>query len=307
MKEGFGKYMDDNRKTVKISSSRTTRPSSAGRSSAAGSPQRRSSARPASVRPASVNTRSSSGSTKKPAAGGAPKKNKGFRVQTALIIAVAAVVIICVPLILFTVSATNSESAAPQENDPILIAPATAVPGESTTVEEDPTEVQDPEAQTPDAKTYQRDDEDPEIARIQQRLMDLGYMAKSEPTELFGPATEESVKLFQTMNDITSNGICDAETQNALFSEQAETFVLAEGSENIAVSQLQSRLRDLGYLNANSTAYYGTVTVNAVKNFQTQNGLDADGKVGITTWNKVFSSSAAKAPAPNATKEPYIT
>jgi peptidoglycan hydrolase-like protein with peptidoglycan-binding domain len=73
--------------------------------------------------------------------------------------------------------------------------------------------------------------------------------------------------------------------------------------ENIAVSQLQSKLRSLGYLNANATGYYGTTTASAVKNFQKVNELDADGKVGISTWNKVFSSSAVKAPVPSASPE----
>lgn len=290
--------MDDNRKTVKISSSRTTRPSTAGRTSAQGTPQRRSS----SARPTS--SRHSAGSApQKPAP--QKKANKGLTVQTALIIAVVAVIVICVPLILLTTSSTKAAQELPKEQETVLIAPATAVPGESSTVAEAETTV-DPEntvTDIPEAKSYQRDDEDPEIARIQQRLMDLGFMRKSEPTQLFGPATEESVKLFQTMNDLTSSGVADAETQEVLYSEQAASFLLEEGMENIAVSQLQSKLRSLGYLTANSTGYYGSSTANAVKNFQQQNGLDADGKVGISTWDKVFSSSAKKAPEPSATPE----
>ena len=36
---------------------------------------------------------------------------------------------------------------------------------------------------------YEKGDEDPAIAVLQERLMDLGYMAADEPTEYFCPAT----------------------------------------------------------------------------------------------------------------------
>ncbi|MBR4078704.1 MAG: peptidoglycan-binding protein, partial [Christensenellaceae bacterium] len=276
----------------------------AGRTSAQGTSQRRSSsARTAPTSSAKTDVRRTGSAPKSPS----PQKkiHKGLTVSGAVIIAVVAVIVICVPLILLTTSSAKAAKELPQEQETILIAPATAVPGETTTVAEEET-TSDPgstETDAPEAKSFQRDDEDPEISRIQQRLMELGFMRKSEPTQLFGPATEESVKLFQTMNDLTSNGVADAETQEALFSEQANSFILEEGMENIAVSQLQSKLRSLGYLNANATGYYGTSTASAVKNFQKQHDLDADGKVGISTWDKVFSSSAKKAPEPSKAPE----
>lgn len=280
--------MDDNRRSIKISSTGARRSASAGRSAA---PQRRSASRP---------TQPAKPQSKRPA------KKSGLSVQTALIIAIAAVIVICVPLIIFATSSVSKGKELPENNDTVLVAPATAVPGESSTVAvttPDPDSSATP-APEEDTSSFKRGDENAEIARIQQRLMELGYMEKAEPTELFGPATEEAVKLFQDMNDLTSDGVATADTQSKLFSDRANAFVLSEGANSLAVSQLQSRLRELGYLDANSTAYYGTATVDAVKRFQQQNDLDADGKVGISTWTKIFSSDAAKAKKAEPTAAP---
>ena len=38
--------------------------------------------------------------------------------------------------------------------------------------------------------------EDENIAEIQQRLMDLGYMDNDEPTNYYGPNTKEAVEIF---------------------------------------------------------------------------------------------------------------
>lgn len=63
----------------------------------------------------------------------------------------------------------------------------------------------------------------------------------------------------------------------------------ASGSE---ITVIQERLRQLGYFNQSPTGNFGSVTRNAVIQFQRQNGLNPDGVVGSQTINLLFSASA---------------
>lgn len=77
-------------------------------------------------------------------------------------------------------------------------------------------------------------------------------------------------------------------------SGSGSTEVLKIKMESDAVTQLQELLQNLGYLDK-VTGYFGTDTESAVKKFQDNNGLDADGIVGSGTWAKLRSDSAVKA------------
>ena len=65
--------------------------------------------------------------------------------------------------------------------------------------------------------------------------------------------------------------------------------------ENSEVTKLQERLKELGYLKADATGYFGTDTEKAVKAFQKRNDLDDDGIVGSGTKKLLFSDDAKKA------------
>jgi len=71
--------------------------------------------------------------------------------------------------------------------------------------------------------------------------------------------------------------------------------VLKYGSKGDDVKKLQTRLIELGYLKGSADGSYGNKTVEAVKNFQKQVGITADGIAGKTTLSKLYSSSAPKA------------
>ena len=63
----------------------------------------------------------------------------------------------------------------------------------------------------------------------------------------------------------------------------AAQAVLAIGDFGPEVTQIQNRLRELGYLSANATGYFGEETQNAVIQFQRDNRLVQDGIVGPNT------------------------
>lgn len=64
---------------------------------------------------------------------------------------------------------------------------------------------------------------------------------------------------------------------------QTAQAILAIGDFGSEVTQVQNRLRELGYLSANSTGYFGEETQNAVIQFQRDNNLAQDGIVGPNT------------------------
>ena len=84
---------------------------------------------------------------------------------------------------------------------------------------------------------------------------------------------------------------------------------LKVGSTGSEVRRLQTRLKELGYYKGSVDGDFGEGTETAVKAFQQQNGLTVDGKAGAYTQEKLYSSSAKRAPStvtntPRATATP---
>ena len=68
--------------------------------------------------------------------------------------------------------------------------------------------------------------------------------------------------------------------------------VLRVGSTGSDVSDLQARLTELGYYTGTIDGKYSTGTQSAVTEFQSRNGLTADGIAGRATQDKLYSASA---------------
>ena len=84
------------------------------------------------------------------------------------------------------------------------------------------------------------------------------------------------------------------------------TRTLKKGSSGSDVKKVQQRLTDLMYYTGPVNGSYQAKTVAAVKKFQKQNGLPADGSVGAATWDALFNSEGAVPPDATAcpTAEP---
>jgi len=72
----------------------------------------------------------------------------------------------------------------------------------------------------------------------------------------------------------------------------ALTTSLKKGASGAEVRQVQSRLKELGYLSGSADGDFGDATEAAVIAFQKANGLTADGKVGSQTLSKLNSNNA---------------
>ncbi len=133
---------------------------------------------------------------------------------------------------------------------------------------------------------------DTRIIKIQERLMELGYMDEDEPSDYYGFGTEYALQLFQRKHDLQVDGILGDSTIDSLFSGDAVLYTVKIGDRGTDVASLQKRLQALKYLKAGSTGYFGTDTEAAIKSFQKRNGLYADGNVGEQTREMLYSANA---------------
>lgn len=133
------------------------------------------------------------------------------------------------------------------------------------------------------------------VLASQQRLKDLGYMTTT-PDGAYGDDTAAAVRQFQARNDLVVDGYLGPSTRMVLNSSEAQANGLMLGEQGETVTRIQQLLNKYGYLSsANITGYYGEVTEKAVKSFQSNNGLTADGSVGRQTMNKLTGSNVKKA------------
>jgi peptidoglycan L-alanyl-D-glutamate endopeptidase CwlK len=76
-----------------------------------------------------------------------------------------------------------------------------------------------------------------------------------------------------------------------------DTPILQQGDKGPAVLRLQGRLHDLGYLKSKPDGFFGTITDDAVTDFQEARKLAADGVVGPATWAALQPPAKAVPPA----------
>lgn len=73
----------------------------------------------------------------------------------------------------------------------------------------------------------------------------------------------------------------------------SNTEILSKGDTSQSVIELQQVLKQKGYFNSDITGYFGADTQNAVIEYQQDNGLDPDGKVGPETSESIFGDDYA--------------
>lgn len=169
------------------------------------------------------------------------------------------------------------------------------------------------------------------VREMQQRLIQLGYLAQGEDDGNYGTGTAEAVYAFQKRNGLVRDGVAGSNTLAKLYSSSAvtptpqpeattpapdKTIIIAtsktlrKGDVNSSVKAMQERLIALGYLTGSADGNFGAQTYKALKAFQTSNSLEADGIAGkatLTALNSVnaqgsgssSSSSAAATAAPS--------
>ncbi len=170
------------------------------------------------------------------------------------------------------------------------------------------------------------------VLNLQRRLVELGY-ANGTPNGQYGQATINAVAFYQQCNGLEPDGMATAWLQSMLFSRYALTYAqtqrnltgfgnqpeavtpdeavaeptptppadtdtlffnLMVGSTGSAVTALQNRLVELGYLEMPSTIYDEATRI-AVSAFQNAIGVPVTGEASASLQRYIYSKAAPKA------------
>ena len=138
-------------------------------------------------------------------------------------------------------------------------------------------------------------DESSAVKNMQYTLYELGYYDGAIDGK-YGQTTADAVRAFQIQNKITPvDGVAGSKTLSKMYSSDAIAATAANvtyetvsaGMKGEIVVEIQDCLVQYGYLEE-VTGVYDDATVNAVKAFQSANGLTADGKCGERTLLILF-------------------
>lgn len=167
--------------------------------------------------------------------------------------------------------------------------------------------------------TLRKGDEGSDVRDLQEMLNDLGYDTNRVDGD-FGSGTLSAVKQFQRDQGLGADGVVGAMTWEAL--ERASSGGgggaptdqptdqptgggsgidvsnrpnLRKGDKGNDVRDLQQLLNDLGYDTNGIDGDFGSGTLSAVKQFQRDEGLGADGIVGSNTWARLGERADAAA------------
>ncbi len=132
------------------------------------------------------------------------------------------------------------------------------------------------------------------VKKYQQILINLGYL-EGEADGNFGLGTQNAIKAFQSRNDQVVDGYLGPDTRAALDDPNAIPFAMRLGEQSDSVKELQEYLVKYGYLDSDkATGYFGELTKTAVANFQSKNGLTADGLAGAKTISLLHCGNVKK-------------
>ncbi len=176
--------------------------------------------------------------------------------------------------------------------------------------------------------TLEYGDDGDAVKAMQQRLKELGFYTKSVDGD-YGSTTKAAVIAFQNANGLSDSGKATESTLNKLYSASAKDAdylkdeedarneedeeedvpdntgdddadvevngytTLRWGDTGAAVKKLQEALKNRGYYSGKIDSTFGSGVYAAVKAFQKQYGLKADGVAGPATQNLLYNSSAS--------------
>ena len=157
--------------------------------------------------------------------------------------------------------------------------------------------------------TLQSGDSGSKVTQLQNALKLLGFYTGGVDGK-FGSGTKKAVMQFQRVNGLTVDGLAGTQTQKLLYSQvdsgvsggssssgssssgsSGFTRTLRKGYTGADVIAVQQKLKELGFYSGSVDGVYGTGSIAAVKKFQQQNGLTADGLVGSRTYTALMSAS----------------
>jgi peptidoglycan hydrolase-like protein with peptidoglycan-binding domain len=121
------------------------------------------------------------------------------------------------------------------------------------------------------------------VSAAQQLLKNNGFFPY-DVVGSFGPVTEDAVLRFQRSRLMYADGVVGPRTWTALLSAGSQP-ALRVGATGDPVSRLQRALTAALGRSVPIDGSFGSVTVAAVRDYQSSRGLYVDGYVGEQTWS----------------------
>jgi N-acetylmuramoyl-L-alanine amidase len=140
---------------------------------------------------------------------------------------------------------------------------------------------------------YRLGDESPAVAEIRSKLTLLGLlptMDASDSALTFDEATDRAIRHFQQDRGLTVDGIVGPGTYRALdearyrLGDRLLSYVVGNPLTGDDVQLLQRRLQELGFNVGRVDGVFGPHTLEALREFQRNVGLPADGTCGPATF-----------------------
>jgi len=138
-----------------------------------------------------------------------------------------------------------------------------------------------------------------DVSALQTTLCSLGYLMPGKADGIFGSLTMSAVVELQRKHGLSCDGIVGPATLAAMNEELAikkpqtkgtQPEALKKGMRGDRVLNLQKKLTTLGYYQGSLDGIFGSGTLLAVIEFQTTNGLNADGVAGHQTLGMLNGS-----------------
>ncbi len=147
-----------------------------------------------------------------------------------------------------------------------------------------------------------------DVKALQQALISAGVAVRGGADGVFGTATTSAVKSYQAGLGLEQTGQVDEATASALASVGGTTSAsspllgLKSGSLGNTVKQLQQALIDAGVkVRGGADGIFGPATTNALKDFQTSQGIAVSGIVDDATVAALANPKAPSRPSSHLT------
>ncbi|GAB2739741.1 N-acetylmuramoyl-L-alanine amidase [Salinifilum aidingensis] len=136
-----------------------------------------------------------------------------------------------------------------------------------------------------------RGDVGPGVTEIRNTLATLGLLPAQDGrgATVFDEAVEHAVRIFQQQRGLITDGVVGPATYRALtdarwqLGDRSLTFLVSKPMSGDDVFTLQERLLELGYDAGRPDGIFGRETDQALRSFQRDYGLNADGICGPST------------------------
>jgi peptidoglycan hydrolase-like protein with peptidoglycan-binding domain len=208
--------------------------------------------------------------------------------------AVAAVAVLALTLVACTAGADRTAVEGP--SSPTMTTTSSPSPTATT-----PTRKPTPTHTPTRTALYLTGDQNDGVRDLQARLKQLQWY-EPKITGVFDDVTLAAVTGFQDKRGFPATGEVDQATWDKLVSMThqptddemhnrlvAGPTIIGDGDSGDRVRELQARLKQIGWFNADVTGDYGPTTAASVAGFQTKRGIPSTGEVDQRTWDRLIA------------------